>query len=221
MMKKNKIYQITMIIVFTVILNNVYSQGDDLITDNRDGLLTDNRDGQVYKTVIIGNQTWMAENLKFETERESICYDSSSSNCEKYGKLYNYLKAKKSCPEGWHIPSDMEWDELAEFISKDKNTGSKTAGGDWQEIGQFLKSTSGWKENGNGTDDYGFNALPGGSSHKFKYFNTIGERAYFWSSSYHLNNSVYYRYIFNSRSELFRAQDNVYSAGYSVRCLKD
>lgn len=212
-MKKNMIILISIIFAITSIANKVYSQ--------QSGTFTDIRDGQVYKTVQIGNQIWMAENLKFEPESYSICYDSSSINCEKYGKLYFYVAAKKSCPEGWHIPSDMEWDELAEFISKDKNIGSKTAGGDWQEIGQFLKSTSAWSDNGNGTDDYGFNALPGGSSHKLKYFSSIGERTYFWSSSKHSDMSNYHRYIFNSSTAVYRSYDNIYSAGYSVRCIKD
>jgi len=108
---------------------------------------TDPRDGKVYKTVKIGEQVWLAENLAYAAEG-SGCYDV------KYGRLYHWDTAMKSCPEGWHLPSKEEWQTLFDFVGGMKIAGKK------------LKATSGWDEHdgksGDGTDDFGFAALPGG-----------------------------------------------------------
>ena len=165
------------------------------------GSLTDERDGQTYKTVKIGSQTWMAENLNLET-KNSICYGGSSENCEKYGRLYDwsiamdvdgiwgeYIRScidlsielsdcspiypvRGVCPEGWHLPSYAEFETLIEV------TGSRTT------AGRKLKSTTDWFGNGNGTDAYGFRALPagyGGSSADS--LKNQGFSANFWSST--------------------------------------
>ena len=114
-------------------------------TDAFCGILTDSRDGQTYRTVKIGNQVWMAENLNYETAN-SYCYQDSVSNCTKYGRLYTWAAAKAACPSGWHLPTEVEFKELVATVG-----GSSTAG-------KMLKSTSGWDddegESGNGTDAY-------------------------------------------------------------------
>ena len=108
-------------------------------------LMTDKRDGKKYKTVKIGKQTWMAENLNFSGN----CYDNKLTNCEKYGGLYNWNVAIKVCPSGWHLPSKSEYEELDKAVGGENVAGKK------------LKARSGWI-NGNGTDEFGFSALPDG-----------------------------------------------------------
>jgi len=125
---------------------------------------TDSRDGQKYRSVKIGGKTWMAQNLNYPMG-QSWCYDGDNSNCGKYGRLYDWNTAKKVCPAGWHLPSDKEWAGL--FVA--------AGGGD-----KALKSTVGWKNNGNGSDGYGFSALPGGNRFKST-FSDEGSTGYWWT----------------------------------------
>jgi hypothetical protein len=105
--------------------------------------------GKTYKTVVIGTQNWMAENLNYNVSG-SHCYDNLESNCNKYGRLYDWATAKTVCPAGWHLPSGTEWATLINYVG-----GSNIAG-------KKLKATSGWNNGGNGQNTYGFSALPGG-----------------------------------------------------------
>jgi uncharacterized protein (TIGR02145 family) len=119
------------------------------------GTLTDPRDGRVYRTVKIGALTWMAENLNLATDSVSFqCYgltnsNVTKSNCEIYGRLYTWDAAMSACPAGWRLPDREEWNDLVQ-----------KAGGE-NLAGRTLKSKSGWSAN-NGTDEFGFSALPGG-----------------------------------------------------------
>jgi uncharacterized protein (TIGR02145 family) len=137
------------------------------------GTFTDPRDGKTYKTITIGKQTWMAENLNYEASG-SKSYDNSESNSQKYGRLYNWETAKKVCPPGWHLPSDKEWQELVNFAG-----GTKTAG-------TRLKARSGWNDyegrSGNGTDEFGFSALPGGDGSLEGSFGGAGNTGSWWST---------------------------------------
>lgn len=190
--------------------------------------MKDSRDGQTYKTVEIGNQVWMAENMNYETAG-SYCYNDADSNCTKYGRLYTWAAAMDSagtwsangkgcgygktcsptypvrgvCPEGWHLPTRTEWDTLRTAVDR----GS-------------LKSTSGWSSNGNGTDDFSFSALPAGRRHRENY-NLEGDNAFFWSST---EDDRYYAYIIllyygDDRAGLDNFNKN--NDGVSVRCLQD
>lgn len=123
---------------------------------NADEPLTDSRDGKVYKTVKIGDQVWMAENLNFESTY-SWTNDSIDRDGAVYGRYYSHGAALKACPDGWHLPSR---EEVRELIN--------AAGGE-EEAGINLKSTSGWDKtedgkDGNGKDTYCFNAKAGGES---------------------------------------------------------
>lgn len=92
--------------------------------------------GNEYKTVKIGNQLWMAENLNLETPG-SWCYENNPSNCKKYGRLYTWHDAMEYCPDGWHLPSDDEWVELKNFV--DDHNGD-------EGVGTSLQSTNGWEK---------------------------------------------------------------------------
>ncbi|MDR2583422.1 MAG: DUF4116 domain-containing protein [Fibromonadaceae bacterium] len=113
---------------------------------------TDPRDGKVYKTVKIGRQVWMAENLAYDTP-DSKYYKDDENNGKKYGRLYNWETAMKVCPHGWHLPSKEEWQTLVDFAGGEEIAGKK------------LKAKRDWRASGIGTDDFGFSALPSGRYH--------------------------------------------------------
>ena len=194
-----------------------------------DGWMVDSRDRQLYKVVTIGEQTWMAHNLNYETDAGSYCYKDSTKYCTKYGRLYTWATAvgkseeecgegvecnldtgyvRGVCPKGWHLPDTTEWNAL--FTAVD---GKATAG-------TMLKFTEGWKNNGNGSDAYFFSALPAGGRNGYGDFFSEGGSAYFWSSTENNSYSAY-------NMGLYYNYDNAYlltnykSYGYSVRCLKD
>ncbi len=169
--------------------------------------ITDPRDGKTYKTVVIGTQTWMAVNLNYYTSVGSWCYESNTGNCELYGRLYNEETARRSCPKGWHLPGDAEWDILNDYL-----------GGD---VGHKLKSVSGWNSNGSGSDAYGFTAIPGGyRSFNDMNFNYMGSYGFWWSSTESSAIGAWSRYISNDHREMYRiGSDN--KNGFSVRCLKN
>jgi len=147
------------------------------------------------KSVQIGNQTWMAENLN-DVSKGGKCHDDNPSNCEKYGRLYTWEEAKKACPEGWHLPSDAEWTTLIKFAGGDKTAGRK------------LKAKNGWSNNGNGTDDYGF-SLTGD-----------GEYSRLWSSTEHNANNAWRRRLDHDRGNVLRDnQPKIHP--YSVRCVQN
>ena len=192
------------------------------------GTFTDPRDGEIYKTIVIGNQIWMAENLKFKAEG-SKCYgeggpvlicdgnkqdyitlsnDKIQDNYNKYGRLYDWNTAMKVCPAGWHLPCKEEWQELVEFAGGDKIAGGK------------LKAISGWYSNGNGTDDYGFAALPGGYSLTGDKFEDVEKYGYWWSSTEHEVTQVYFRRMYYGDVDVERYID-IRSRLYSVRCVQD
>ncbi|MDR2694629.1 MAG: hypothetical protein LBB74_10525 [Chitinispirillales bacterium] len=176
---------------------------------------TDTRDGKIYKTVRIGGRTWMAENLNYKTGN-SWCYGNDTSNCGKYGRLYDWKTARDACPSGWHLPVRQEWDKLVTTAH-----GTKSAG-------NILKARSGWDWNekeditGNGIDFYGFSALPGGVRDIDGSFKSLGTDATYWAntkcecdSGY---NSAYGRYMdagFNNAKNAVNEE----SAGLSVRCV--
>ena len=167
--------------------------------------LTDNRDGQTYKTVKIGEQWWMAENLNYETEAGSYCYNDSAEYCEKYGRLYTW--AMDVCPEGWHLPDTTEWKTLFDAVG-----GQATAG-------TMLKSTEGWPYNGY-RDTYSFSALPAGIRNNSGYFNNEGNNTYFWSSTERRSDDAVNMILYYNDGSAYLSYYHK-SYGFSVRCVKD
>jgi uncharacterized protein (TIGR02145 family) len=167
--------------------------------------------GKDYKTVVIGNQTWMAENMNYQMSG-SYCYNDASGNCTTYGRLYTKGAALSVCPEGWHLPNSEEWQELADVVGGNSIAGEK------------LKSSAGW--NPPGTDIYGFAVLPGGvgfvSGSHTAYFNQLSLVNY-WSSNLSDDNKPEGWQFENNNSDLKKlimTCNNCQNILY-VRCVKD
>jgi len=171
------------------------------------GTFTDPRDGKTYKTVKIGKQTWMAENLKYEASG-SKCYYNDPVNAQEYGRLYDWETAKKSCPSGWHLPSAAEWQELIDFAGGDEIAGKK------------LKAASGWADKGNGDDTFGFAALPAGSYGYSGRFYGMGNVSYGWSSTENGATEAYVRHMFFHTATVGKGSYNK-SDLFPVRYVKD
>lgn len=182
---------------------------ESMIEGDFQSRMLDSRDGQVYDTLTIGAQTWMAQNLNYETPN-SLCYKDNPKNCAKYGRLYSWDAAMVACPAGWHLPSLDEWNELFSVVSV---TGS---------AGNVLKSTSGWDEDGNGTDAFGFNVLPAGAR-GYEGVSSYGEgtSTHFWSSTESISNNQAETVGFYSDEASIVIGSTIYPLKYSVRCLKD
>ena len=135
------------------------------------GTMTDSRDNRVYRTVKIGTQTWMAENLNYRAPGlagETFCIVDLIDSCYSSALLYSWTAALDACPEDWHLPTQEDFAALLEKVGA-------------SESAIKLKSTSGWKNDGNGTDDYGFSVLPMGANSGFGP-PSQGFNAYFWSA---------------------------------------
>ncbi len=195
--------------------------------------MTDSRDGQTYKIVKIGEQTWMAQNLNYETTN-SYCYKDIASYCDKYGRLYTWAAAMDSvgawskkgkgcgydvkctptypvrgiCPAGWHLPTKTEWNALFNAVGGQSTASTK------------LKSTSGWNNNGNGSDTFSFMALPAGNRYYYGGDYDEGNLADFWSSTEKDSVDAYDVYLNNNSDSAYLDYDGK-SDAFSVRCLKD
>lgn len=198
-------------------------------------------DGNIYSTVKIGNQWWMAENLKvtsyndgtkirnvLSTEKDSIWFKiDSGAVCnvdERYGLLYNWYAVKdvrNIAPKGWHIPTDEEWKTLEKTLGMSQDEVDKTSWRGTNEAEKLIvKSSLGWPTTDVfGTNSSGFSALPSGC----RLFNgqiVNKSNAAFWWSSTENNNQVYYRYIDSEKKNIFRHY-TFKNYGFSVRCVKD
>jgi len=181
-----------------------------------------------YRTVEIGSQTWMAENLNCDV-KGSYCYDKKTENCTRYGRLYDWCTAMAICTNGWHLPSDAEWQELLDFVVLNSEDSLYVAGGtSYYCAGKYLKADSGWDDDkygksGNGEDTYKFSALPGGQGYSTDHYGfAVGDQGYWWTATEH--SAVYgsYQAISMSSSHGGAILD-FYEKDYtfSVRCVRD
>jgi len=190
-------------------------------------------EGNVYKTVVIGTQTWMAENLKVTTYRNgdiipnvadstwsslltgAFCWYNNDSvkNRDIYGALYNFYAVKDArglAPQGWHIPTDDEWSTLTTYLG-----GEDVAGTKLKEAGK----THWISQDAGGTNETGFTALPGGSLYNIESFTNLGKYGYWWSATEYSDRNAWFRGMYFSAG-VFR-NNSAKISGYSIRCLKD
>ena len=209
------------------------------------GFLSDSRDGQVYRTVKIGDQVWMAENLNYDPGQGGLgedkydwswCYNNEPKNCDVAGRLYTWAAAIDSVK----LANDIEKPCVCGFYKECTNiepiqgicpkgwhlpsrsewdTLFTTVHG-WSTAAAKLKAQSGWNGNGNGDDSFGFTAIPSGIRTFSQRFDHVGHYAYFWSSTDYYGSSAYGIYLIDydrSRYEKQLSKDG----GYSIRCVKD
>lgn len=185
--------------------------------------LIDTRDGQIYKTVKIGSQIWMAENLNYVPDSGSICYDNLSSNCKLYGRLYVWDVAKSVCPDGWHLSSEEDWQTLERFLGMtDDEVYKRGFRGGNVNIGGKLKSKTGWPAYDKITyEDIGFNALPSGNyGFHENVFGLLFSNALFWTSTPFSDEFAYFRDLYAYDNMIFRGH-KFKRIGFSVRCVKN
>jgi len=200
-------------------------------------------DGNVYNTITIGTQTWMAENLKVTHYRDGTAipnltlksdwigtssgaycyYDNDSSSADTFGVLYNWYAVDDSrniAPDGWHVPSDEEWSQLEAYLGNNGHNGTE---------GMVLRSSSGWYDGISGSDDFGFNALPAGlrfygnndTDISLVQYKLKGFVTYFWSATEATSSLAYFRMFGLEKSTIDRYPASKRGDGFSVRLLRD
>jgi uncharacterized protein (TIGR02145 family) len=208
------------------------------------GTMTD-IDGNVYKTIKIGNQVWMAENLKVTRYRNGdpipnvtnqdqweklrsgayCAYNNNNGNVSTYGLLYNWYAIDDSrniAPEGWHMPTDEEWKELEMHLGMSRSEADDTGWRGTDEGGKLKEAgTTHWSSpNSGATNSSGFTALPGGYRYSGGAFNNVGNYGFWWDPSADFSNDAWTRALHCDSSAVVRATSNK-QRGYSVRLLRD
>lgn len=218
------------------------------IAITQDNYFTDPRDKEVYRTVTIGSQIWMAENLRYKTKESKVLknkknryvifydhsyktartcgekdqYGAQNISCkqlEKNGRYYEWEEANTVCPEGWHLPSEDEWKELFRVVSGDSEVKKSN-----NKVGRELKSVN-WVDGDSGNDPSGFSAFGSGWA-TYRNIKDLGYKAIFWTSSNEIIGSKvikgYHLNVtiarYNDKAEIDGGMDGY---GKSVRCIKD
>lgn len=224
------------VLIFTACKKNQNQEAPSMVAD---------AEGNQYKTVQIGNQLWMAENLRTErycngdiianvqdsvqwgnlTSGAWVYMNNNPSNQIPYGKLYNsyaVFDGRNICPCGWHVPTDAEWNTMIRFLDVNYNPTilgeqSSVAGGKIKTTG-----TQYWQAPNEGaTNESGFSGLPGGSRGDLITFYGLNQTAYWWTSSYDVSlNLPLYRYVVHN-SPAFNRYFGLKPFGMSVRCIKN
>ena len=217
--------KINIILILGILLLVILSTGCEEIEEEEDftgdsGYFTDKRDDNTYNWIRIGEQIWMAENLAYNDNTNSISYNSDYSNVEYYG--YLYVSSNIEAPEGWHIPDKYEVLQLLNYISNEGYTSVNA---------YVLKSSIGWGAEFNGVDLYNFRALPSGyavlnrDGDDYNYHD-IGISSNFWTSS----TTTGYRGVkkpwllqMQNNSDIADLNDRTLGlkGAFSIRCIKD
>ena len=207
--------------------------GDEIaFTTNK---TVNDQDGNIYKTVTIGTQVWMVENLKTTTYNDGLAipfvsensnwsilnsaaycwYDNDKKNKDTYGALYNWgaVNSGKLCPKGWHVPSDAEWTILTDYL-----------GGESRASGLLKEANLPTRVPDNATNYSGFSVLPAGAA-SGEIFLGIGVQGIWWSSTIDSDKYNIYRSVFFDGSTIvinngFLSRANLLN-GLSIRCIKD
>ncbi len=235
-----------MFFLFTLLL--LISCSDSTSPDDKKdeiikGSVTD-IDGNVYETVQIGDQVWMAENLRVTHYRNgepipNVTDDSEwrglstgaycvyNNSVDTYGFLYNWYATGDTinniiAPEGWHVPTDEDWKELEMYLGMSQSKADDT-GWRGKDEGSKLKSTSGWYDNGNGTNEVGFTALPGGYRGSGNgVFSSVDSVGYWWSATENRSATAWGRMLGYFAPSILRYLNGYdKNAGCSVRCVED
>jgi hypothetical protein len=231
-MKKNNLILGTFLAITAILFSSCGSSpsSDSTSTEKVEGSTESTESGGV---VTIGTQVWTSTNLDVSTFRNGdpipqaktdaewkgagenkqpawCYYDNDPSNGTKYGKLYNWYSVNDPrglAPKGYHIPTDAEWTKLSDYLGE-------------SGAGTEMKSTSGWKNDGNGNNSSGFSGLPGGSRYNDGTFDNIGKGGNWWSSTEYNTGNAWFRFLFYDVGFVF-SYDNYKEEGCSVRCLRD
>ena len=188
----------------------VSSSSSETVTPWTCGDSTITRGDHEYATVVINEQCWLKENLQYEpSSGTTLCYGGVASNCDTYGRLYDYEAANLACPTGWRLPTKTEYEDLADY-----------SGADMYDAGAHFKAKSGWTGE-NGDDLLEFTALPGGKCNEEQTCSKIGTSGYWWTSTEKVKNTSHYALYLNGDGSSFTAANIMDNDQYiSVRCVK-
>ena len=192
-------------------LGNIF---ENIISDSN--VLFDERDYSLYLVIKIDNQTWIAENLRYDVPGSWLNPTNPSVS---YGRLYDWSTAMKIAPSGWHLPSDSEWNEMEMALGMSA-ADTATQGYRGTDHGSKMKSTTGWNSRFAATNTSGFNAFPAGGYYGFGSFYGLGVNAYFWSSTEHSGSYAWYCGLNDGNATVSRWSGNK-TSGFSCRCVKD
>ncbi len=185
---KTKFMKELFIFLFVIYFHVLFAQ--------QQGSFLDSRDGKLYKTIQIGEQLWMAENLNFVTDSGSWCYDESNENCALFGRLYDFSSAQTVCPEGWQLPSKKDVQTLFQIVGEDNTAKALSMNG-----------------------SSGFDAMMGGWRGEYKGSYHKGSETRFWTSSKGNSLNSWYFGIYETQN-IVRLDYDSRGLGLYVRCMK-
>lgn len=167
----------------------------------------DPRDKQKYRTIKVGDRIWFADNLNYKMDG-SFCYKEDESNCQAYGRLYTWDAAVNACPQGFHLPTDDDFQSLWQAAGADFNAA------------YLLKAEYGWSGETNGNDTLKFSAMPAGNRFDDETYGNLSKFAFFWSSEASTEKQNARVWYMTSKSMAFSFMNKPKIYGFSVRCVQ-